>query len=73
MVYRFWKANGIYVEVSMYDLKEYYKWLNGDLKTTRVLELLDNNVAEYEDLMNEYEMVIERKELCKNNHFLLAD
>ena len=73
MTYKFWKTNGIYVEVSMYDLKEYYKWLNDDLKTTRVLELLDNNVSEYEDLMSEYAMVIERKELCKNNHFLFAD
>ena len=73
MIYKLWKENGIYVEVSMDDLKEYRKWLNDDLKTTRVLELLDNNVAEYEDLMNEYAMVIERKELCKNNPFLLAD
>ena len=73
MTYKLWKANGIYVEVSMDDLKEYRKWLNDDLKTTRVLELLDNNVAEYEDLMNEYAMVIEEKELCKNNPFLLAD
>lgn len=72
MLYRFWKANGIYVEVSMEDLNEYHKWLNGDFKTTRVLELLDNNVAEYEDLMNEYAIVIERKELCKKNPFLLV-
>lgn len=73
MLYKFWKANGIYVEVSMYDLEQYRKWLNDDLETTRVLGLLDNNVSEYEDLMNEYAMIIERKELRKNNPFLLAD
>ena len=59
MIYKFWKADGIYVEVSMDDLKEYYKWLNGELETTRVLEIINNNVAEYEDLMGEYAMVIE--------------
>lgn len=72
MIYRFWRANGIYVEVSTEDLKEYRNWLNGDLKTTRVLELLNNDVAKYEDLMNEYAMIIDRKELCKNNPFLSA-
>jgi hypothetical protein len=73
MTYKLWKANGIYVEVSIDDIKEYYWWANGELETTRVLELLDNNVAEYEDLMNEYAMVIDRKELRENNPFLVAD
>lgn len=69
MVYKLWKTNGIYIEVSMDDLKEFYKWLNDELKTTRVLEILDNNTTEYEDLMNEYAMIIERKELCKKTLF----
>ena len=73
MLYRFWQANGVYVEVSKEDLKEYHKWLNNDLETTRVLEILDNDVAKYEDLMSEYAMMIERKELRKNNPFILAD
>ena len=59
MIYEFWKEGIGKIKVSMDDLKEYYKWVNGELETTRVLEVLDNNVADYEDLMGEYARVIE--------------
>lgn len=60
MIYKFWKENGISVDVSMDDLKEYYKWQNGELETTRVLNILNNDVADYEDLMGEYARLVER-------------
>lgn len=60
MIYEFWKEGIGKIKVSMDDLKEYYKWVNGELETTRVLELLNNDGEEYEELMGEYAMVIER-------------